>query len=514
MSAAAPSVPAPAPAQAAADAARVSYWQVVGGQLRKNRVAMAAWALVKGLVGVAVFAPLLAFNLPLVHADGGFPTSPLLSSLFDRTWFEGGVDVFFNLLLLALPVWLLVPGTVRALRAGARGVAWARVGRTAVVAAGLLAAGLVLRAPDWLPPFLRLAGGLGLLAAVVRLLTALRFGGLALLVVVGALELWAVVGGKAALAVAVLGVVLPGAVVVGLGAAGRLSASRARFACLLLCAAGLVAIQLKPQETSLPTPWRGPESQVAGWTLFPPVPFHPNAVGEPEARDRARSRPDAVNWLGCDVNGRDVATRIVFGARISVTIGLVGVSIYILIGILLGSLAGYYGGKVDLLVMRLVEIMICFPTMFLLLTIIAVFESRSIFLIMAAIGFVGWPGVTRLVRGEFLRQRNLDYVTAAQAVGLRERRVIFRHVLPNCLGPVLVSASFGIAGAILTESGIAFLGLGDQTAVSWGQMLTTGRSSQEWHLILVPGFAIFFVVTVFNLLGEGLRDALDPKLRR
>jgi peptide/nickel transport system permease protein len=179
----------------------------------------------------------------------------------------------------------------------------------------------------------------------------------------------------------------------------------------------------------------------------------------------------------------------------------------------LGSLAGYYGGKTDLLIMRLVEVMICFPTLFLILTIIAVF-GRSIFLIMAAIGFVGWPNVARLVRAEFLRQRSLDYVTAALAQGIPQRRVIFRHVLPNCLGPVLVSATFGIAGAILIESSLAFLGLGDPMAVSWGEMLTKGRISQEWHLILAPGMAIFFVVLVFNLLGEGLRDALDPKLRR
>jgi peptide/nickel transport system permease protein len=158
--------------------------------------------------------------------------------------------------------------------------------------------------------------------------------------------------------------------------------------------------------------------------------------------------------------------------------------------------------------------MICFPTLFLLLTIIAVFDTRSIFLIMAAIGLVGWPGVSRLVRGEFLRQRGLDYVVAAKAQGIRERRIIFRHVLPNCLGPVLVSATFGIASAILVESSLAFLGLGDTNVASWGQMLSSGRDSMMWHLILAPGFAIFFVVTIFNLVGEGLRDALDPKLRR
>lgn len=455
---------APATAASVASAAtRVSYWQVVLGQLRKNHVAMFAWRLVQGLLFMAVAAPLLAFNVPILHVGDGGVATPLLSSLFDRTLFEGGVDVFFNLLLLTVPVWMLARRTFRRDEAGVRLSRWRAV----------------------------------LLGLVV------------------AIELFAAFGGRAAMWVAVGVVVLPGAAVLLASArSGRPSPKGARLACLALFVVGLAAIVARDQETTLPRVWRGPSATVGGSMLFPPIPFHPNAVGEPEARERARAHPDGRNWLGCDVNGRDVVTRIVFGSRISVTIGLVGVSIYILIGVLLGSLAGYYGGKVDLLIMRLVEIMICFPTMFLLLTIIAVFESRSIFLIMAAIGFVGWPGVTRLVRGEFLRQRNLDYVTAARALGLKERRVIFRHVLPNCVGPVLVSATFGIAGAILTESGIAFLGLGDQTAVSWGQMLTTGRSSQEWHLILVPGFAIFFVVTVFNLLGEGLRDALDPKLRR
>lgn len=454
----------PETAAQSAAAARVSYWQVVLGQLRKNRVAMFAWRMVQGLLLVAVGAPLLSFNLPLLHISAEGPRTPLLSGLFDRTLFEGGVDLFFNVLLLAFPPWML-----------ARRLAVRREDGTAA----------------WRP---------------VRLV---------LLAVVVGVELFAALHGRTAIRLVVLGVVVPGTALLAFASrTGRPTPRAARLACLALLTVGVLTVLRGPEETSLPLVWRGPSASVHGTMVFPPVPHHPNAVGEPEARERARAHPDGSHWLGCDLNGRDVVTRIVFGSRISVTIGLVGVSIYILIGTLLGSLAGYYSGKVDLLIMRLVEIMICFPTMFLLLTIIAVFESRSIFLIMAAIGFVGWPGVTRLVRGEFLRQRNFDYVTAARALGLKERRVIFRHVLPNCVGPVLVSATFGIAGAILTESSIAFLGLGDQTSVSWGQMLTTGRSSQEWHLILVPGFAIFFVVTVFNLLGEGLRDALDPKLRR
>jgi peptide/nickel transport system permease protein len=454
---------------------RVSYWQVVGAQLRKNRVAMAAWFLVKVLLGLAVFAPLLAFNVPWFHWDRGAegPWLPLVSSLFDRSLFENGVDVFFNVVLLCGALWLPLSTALRRMvrrRAASRGP-----GATAIVFAVLA------------------AGALGM-------------------------ELWAAATGRTALRAVVFGAVLPGALIVAVSLlrstphAPRTS-GRARFACGGLIAAAVVAVFVLPIETSPYRVWQGPKATVAGWKLFPPVAYHPNAVGEPEAIDRARARPDLAHALGCDMNGRDVVARLLFGSRISVTIGLVAVSIYVFIGIVLGSLMGYFGGKVDLLLMRLVEIMICFPTMFLLLTVIALF-GRSIFLIMAAIGLVGWPGVARLVRAEFLRQRGLDYVTAARAQGLKQGRIIFRHVLPNCLGPVLVSATFGIAGAILTESGLAFLGLGDPTSVSWGEMLTRGRASQEWHLILAPGFAIFFVVTVFNLLGEGLRDALDPKLRR
>jgi peptide/nickel transport system permease protein len=448
---------------------RVSQWQIVFAQLRKNRSAMVALRVLVGVAVLAIAAPLVAFNVPIlqVSSEEGVRL-PLLSALFDRSLFEGGVEVFFNLLLVAFPLWLLAPPFVHAL-------AGRRKEPTAVTA---------LR-------------GVAL--------------GLALLV-----EAWAAVEARTALPVAI-GVGLLGAVVLSawpLLRSGRGSRTRARLAATAIFVAGLVTLFSLPREESPHRVWRGPEARASGFLVFPPVPYHPAGIADPESIHRARKGMDAENWLGCDLNGRDVVSRIVFGLRISLTIGVVGVALYVLIGMVLGSLAGFYGGKVDLLISRLIEVMICFPTLFLILTIIAVVDSRSIFLIMAAIGLVGWPGVARLVRGEFLRQRKLDYVTAATAQGISRTRVIFRHVLPNCLGPVLVSATFGVAGAILTESGIAFLGLGDQTAVSWGQMLTTGRASQEWHLILVPGFAIFFVVTVFNLLGEGLRDALDPKLRR
>jgi peptide/nickel transport system permease protein len=224
--------------------------------------------------------------------------------------------------------------------------------------------------------------------------------------------------------------------------------------------------------------------------------------------------PSGKHWLGTDTEGRDVFARMLYGTRISLTIGLVAVSLYVAIGILIGACAGYFGGWVDLLISRLIEIMICIPSFFLVLTIAAIIQERSIFHVMGIIGITSWPSVARLVRAEFLKQRGLDYVQAAVALGFSRFRVMFRHILPNALAPVLVSATFGIASSILTESSLAFLGVGDPSVASWGQLLNAGRTEGKLWLVLAPGAAIFLLVSNFNLLGEGLRDALDPKLNR
>jgi len=243
--------------------------------------------------------------------------------------------------------------------------------------------------------------------------------------------------------------------------------------------------------------------------LFPP---HPYSYKETDP-SRSLVAPNAEHWLGTDTEGRDVFARMLYGTRISLSIGIVAVGLYVLIGIVVGALAGYFGGKIDSLLSRLIEIMICFPTFFLILTLAALIRERSIFHVMFIIGITSWTGVARLVRAEFLKHKGLEYVQAARALGIPVRRIIFRHILPNASAPVLVSATFGVASAILVESSLAFLGIGDPTVASWGETLNDGRIEQRLWLILGPGLAIFFVVTVFNLVGEGLRDALDPKLR-
>ncbi|MGK2906818.1 MAG: ABC transporter permease [Desulfuromonadales bacterium] len=219
--------------------------------------------------------------------------------------------------------------------------------------------------------------------------------------------------------------------------------------------------------------------------------------------------------LGTDDLGRDVLVRILYGARISLLVGFVAVGIATGIGILLGAMAGYYGRWIDSLIMRFVDIMLCFPTFFLILAVIA-FLKPSIWNIMIIIGLTSWMGVARLVRAEFLSLRERDFVLAAQAIGARDARIIFRHILPNAISPVLVSATLGVAGAILTESALSFLGIGVQPPTpSWGNMLIAGKQTlgTAWWLSVFPGLAILITVLGYNLLGEGIRDAMDPRIR-
>ena len=225
--------------------------------------------------------------------------------------------------------------------------------------------------------------------------------------------------------------------------------------------------------------------------------------------------PNMLHFMGTDQLGRDILSRVIWGSRISLKVGFVAIGISTLIGTLLGAIAGYYRGWVDSIIMRLVDVMLCFPAFFLILAVIALLEP-SIWNIMVVIGVTGWMGVARLVRAEFLSLREREFVLAAKAIGSSDVRVIFLHILPNALAPVLVSATLGVSGAILTESALSFLGIGVQPPIpSWGNILSAGKDNIEiaWWLSLYPGLAILATVLAYNLLGEGLRDVLDPRLK-
>src|SRR3989304_659406 len=225
--------------------------------------------------------------------------------------------------------------------------------------------------------------------------------------------------------------------------------------------------------------------------------------------------PSQEHPLGTDELGRDVLSRIIWGSRISLLVGFVAVGIAIAIGVVIGAIAGYYGGTTDDVLMRFVDIMLSLPTFFLILAVIAILEP-SLVNIMVVIGITSWMGVARLVRGQFLSLKETDYVTAARALGAAGLRTIFLPILPNAMSPVYVSAGLGVAGAILVESSLSFLGLGVQPPTpSWGSILTAGKDNIEiaWWLSLFPGLAILITVLGYNLLGEGLQDALNPRLK-
>lgn len=248
--------------------------------------------------------------------------------------------------------------------------------------------------------------------------------------------------------------------------------------------------------------------------LFAPyiAPYSPTEIDV----DNVLAPPSIKHPFGTDELGRDVFSRMIYGARVSLSVGFVAVGIAIFTGTILGALAGYYGGKIDSLLMRFVDIMLTFPTIFLILAVVIIVE-QSIWTIMVIIGLTGWMDVARLVRAEFLSLKEREFVQAAKALGVDNMRIIFRHILPNALAPVFVAAVFGIAGAILTESALSFLGFGIKPPEpSWGNILTSGKDNIEvaWWLSLFPGLAIFITTLSYNLVGETLRDSLDPRLRQ
>ncbi|MFN0052639.1 MAG: ABC transporter permease [Planctomycetales bacterium] len=237
--------------------------------------------------------------------------------------------------------------------------------------------------------------------------------------------------------------------------------------------------------------------------------------GQPENPSGDQGRPNRYNLLGTNQEGVDVFAQMVHGTTIALLVGFVSMGTASAIGIVFGAIAGYLGGWADILLSRIIEVVMCIPTLVLILALIAVVEKPTIWHIMAIIGLTGWTSIARLTRAEFLKLRESDFVMAARALGVGWLRIIFRHILPNALAPVLVPITFGIASAILTESGLSFLGFGAPPPnPSWGTLLNSGRQNMNlWWLIVFPGLAIFMAVLSYNLIGEGIQEATDPKLR-
>lgn len=250
----------------------------------------------------------------------------------------------------------------------------------------------------------------------------------------------------------------------------------------------------------------------ASGAIFAPIPY---GYGRTNLKIREQP-PSCEHWLGTDDVGSDVLCRLIYGSRISLSVGFVAVGISTVIGVVVGAILGYFGGKIDFIGMRIVEIMMAVPTFFLIITIVAFFP-RSLLNIMIIIGITSWTWDARFIRAEFFKLRKQDFVQAAVSLGLPLRSIFFRHMLPNGIAPVLVNATFGIAGAIFIETALSFLGFGVAPPTpSWGQMLSLGVSTTGkflWWLTVFPGLAIFFTVLAYNLAGEALRDAIDPKLR-
>ena len=291
---------------------------------------------------------------------------------------------------------------------------------------------------------------------------------------------------------------------------------RRQFPRRILCGAAALLLLL-PFAAARPkldkTDYRLAAAESGERAVFAPIPYGPfEIIAKPY------QKPSREHWLGTDEVGRDVASRMIYGARASLAVGLFATAIALVIGPLVGLMAGYYRGWFDLAVMRLVEILLCFPTFLLLLILMSILKDRkfeqSILVVIAVIGLTGWIGLTFLVRGEVLKQRALPYIQSCEVVGISAWRTMTVHLLPNITGPILISFTFGVAGAILAESGLSFLGFGVQPpTASWGGLLRQAFDNplEYWHLTLFPGIALFIAVLAFNFTGEGLRKALFPR---
>ncbi|RMG00329.1 MAG: ABC transporter permease [Planctomycetota bacterium] len=427
-----------------------SYFDIVWRQFCKNRPAIISLWLLAPTFLLAIFAPLLASNVPFYYRDGSGTIYPWIHALFNP---DQTIDFLFNMALVAFGPWVIIS---LGLNAWWRRRGWK--GRTRVFAA--------------LGVYVVLTAVCAVLFSFPQLRPDNRYR--------------------------------------------TRSFAAEQFRAKEKVSALYPPIPFGPTEQYdyaffKPPMYRKPKVR----EIEVPDPNDPTKIIKQEKLLWTRSTDAYPHLLGTDNVGRDVFVRMLYGLRVSLTIGFVAVGIYISIGIVLGALAGYFGGAVDILISRLIEVMLLFPTFFLVLTLVGL-VGQNIFIIMVVIGLTGWPTIARLIRGEVLKQRSIDYVQAARALGASHSRIIFRHILPNALSPAMVAAPFGIAGAIITEAGLSLLGFGvAPPAPSWGVLLRLGNENYHyWWLVVFPSLAIFYTVTVFNLVGSGLRDAMDPRLRR
>ena len=282
---------------------------------------------------------------------------------------------------------------------------------------------------------------------------------------------------------------------------------------LIISALALLVPFFLTQRRLDKTCWRDEVVKNHSFAIFAPIPYGPyESVAEHYAK------PSAKHLFGADQTGRDVLVRMLYGARVSLAVGLFATLLALVIGTIIGMCVGYYRGRLDLFTMRVVEIIMCFPTFLLLLILMSMLKDKgvgqSILLVIMVLGLTGWIGLCRLVRGEVLKQRVLPYIISCEATGIPVSRIMFRHLLPNVSGPILISFTFGVAGAIIAESGLSFLGFGVQApTASWGALLRQAFEDplEYWHLTLCPGAALFITVCAFNFTGEGLRKIFDPK---
>lgn len=463
-----PTVPQPG-ARAQAKARPSSWMGAVGARLLGRWSARVGLAWIALLLLCAVFAPFLASSYPLWWRTREGLSFPLLSHLQP-------VDA----VLLAAFFAAVALGLARRAPAGARLGAWAWCVAAAIPLCGWrawLAAAEKVSGPGWTESLRGPVFFYGASIAVALVLAAV-LAGLPWLVRASGRFRWIV------------------------------------LACVVALGVPLAALAPHPPERQDPDFRAQARQDDSISAVFAPVPYSP----EDRQSELSQSPPSRGHWLGTDDNGADVLSLMVYACRVAMAVGFISTGISMAIGVVIGGVMGYYARWVDMVGMRLVDVFAAIPTLSILIMICAFYsEIRNIYLIMVILGLFGWVGYAIFIRAEFLRLRNADFVQAAQAVGASTWRILLRHMLPNGISPVLTMASFGVAGAILTESVLSFLGLGLPPGdPSWGQLLEMAQkgSGLAWWLVVFPGLAIFFTVFAYNLVGEALRDALDPKLNK